>query len=111
MLPPSLQLLGPGGPGMLSPSLQLAGVSGTGPRAAIPPGGGLRVGGDMTGSLPDCIRWTLWDRADDGGGPGGGGGMGMAGSHLTCDEDRDLADVGVEAAGVETARRAPGAIF
>ena len=44
------------GPGMLSPSLQLAGVGGTGPKAAIPPGGGLRVGGDMIGSLPEGMR-------------------------------------------------------
>jgi hypothetical protein len=35
----------------------------------------------------------------------------MAGSHLTCEEDRDRADVGVATAGVEAARRAPGAIF
>lgn len=99
------------GPGMLSPSLQLAGVGGTGPRAAIPPGGGLRVGGDMIGSLPEGIRWTLWDLPADGGGPGGGGGTGMLGSHLTCEEERDRADVGVETAGVDAARRAPGAIL
>lgn len=65
------------GPGMLSPSLQLAGVGGTGPRADIPPGGGLRVGGDMIGSGPDGIRWALWDRPAAGGGPGGGGGTGI----------------------------------
>jgi hypothetical protein len=44
------------GPGMLSPSLQFAGVSGTGPKAAIPPGGGRRVGGDTIGSFPVGIR-------------------------------------------------------
>lgn len=98
------------GPGMLSPSLQFAGVGGTGPSAETPLGGGLRVGGDTIGSLPDGIRWTLCDLAADGGGPGGGGGTGMEGSHRTWDEDRDRADVGVETAGVETARRAPGAI-
>ncbi len=112
-MPPSLQFAGVSGtgPGMLSPSLQFAGVRGTGPKADIPPGGGLRVGGEMTGSVPDGIRWTLWDLPADGGGPGGGGGTGIPGSHLTCEEDRDLADVGVETAGVEAARRAPGAMF
>lgn len=100
-----------GGPGMLSPSLQFAGVNGTGPRAITPLGGGRRVGGDTIGSLPVGNRCILWDRLEDGGGPGGGGGTGMEGSHLICDEDRDLADVGVATAGVETARRAPGAIF
>jgi hypothetical protein len=35
----------------------------------------------------------------------------MEGSHRTWDEERDRAEVGVETAGVETARRAPGAIF
>lgn len=32
----------------------------------------------------------------------------MPGSHLVCDVDRDLADVGVSMALVDTARRAPG---
>jgi len=62
----------------------------------------------MTGSLPDGMRCTLWDRAADGGGPGGGGGTVTMGSHLTCDEDRDLADVGVAIAGVDAALRAAG---
>jgi hypothetical protein len=102
---------GASGPGMLSPSLQFAGVGGTGPKAAIPLGGGRRVGGDTIGSLPEGIRWALCDLDADGGGPGGGGGTGMVGSHLTCDEDRDRAEVGVATAGVEAARRAPGATF
>ena len=61
ILPFSLQFAGVSGtgPGMLSPSLQFAGVKGTGPKADIPLGGGLRVGGEMTGSVPAGIRWTL----------------------------------------------------
>lgn len=77
----------------------------------MPLGGGRRVGGDTTGSLPVGILCMLCDRLDDGGGPGGGGGTGIAGSQRICEDDRDLADVGVPTAGVEAARRAPGAII
>lgn len=86
-----------------SASIQSAGVGGTGPRAATPPGGGRLVGGDVTGSLPPPTLLTLCERLAAGGGPGGGGGRGMPGSHRKWDEDRDLADVGVPIAGVDTA--------
>ena len=90
-----------------SVSTQSAGVGGTGPRAATPLGGGLRVGGDATGSLVLGLL-TLWEREALGGGPGGGGGNGIPGPHLLCDADRDRADVGVSRAPVDAALRAPG---
>ena len=55
------------------------------------------------------MGWTLCDRA--GGGPGGGGGTGIPGSHLDCEVDLDRADVGVEIAPAEAARRAAGATW
>lgn len=92
---------------LVSLSIQSAGVGGTGPKVVTPLGGALRVGGETMGSDPDD-RWELCERLDDGGGPGGGGGSGMPGSHRTCDEDRDLAEVGVAMAPVEAARRVAG---
>lgn len=68
------------------------------------------MGGDMMGSGPDDVRCALCDLEPDGGGPGGGGGTGTCGSHLTCDDDRDRPDVGVATAGVDAARRDPGAM-
>lgn len=47
----------------------------------------------------------------DGGGPGGGGGKGIPGSHRLCDAERDLAEVGVSIALVETARLEFGGIM
>jgi len=108
VLPPPAAWAVESGPGMASPSLQFAGVGGTGPRAETPLGGGRLVGGETIGSLPEDTRWTLWDRMADGGGPGGGGGKGIEGSHLTWDDERDLAEVGVDGAGVDAALRAPG---
>jgi hypothetical protein len=96
---------------MLSFSCQFAGVGGTGPKSVTPAGGGLRVGGEVIGSGPEPTLWALWERDWDGGGPGGGGGIGIEGSHLTCDEDRDLADVGVAMAGVDTALREAGGMI
>jgi len=37
--------------------------------------------------------------------------MAIGWSQRTCDDDRDLADIGLATAGVETARLAPGAAF
>lgn len=95
---------------MFSSSFQLAGVGGTGPSAATPLGGGLLVGGDVSGSLPLLGLVTLCD-LEPGGGPGGGGGTGMLGSHLICEADLDLALVGVPPMEpVDCARRDAGAM-
>lgn len=88
---------------------QSAGVGGTGPKVEpLLLGGGRLVGGDAIGSLDLLMSWTLCDRDAAGGGPGGGGGRGIPGSHLVWEADRDLAEVGVSIAPVDTARRAPG---
>lgn len=88
-----------------SSSTQSAGVGGTGPRAATPPGGGRRVGGEATGS---DVLLRLCDLEPGGGGPGGGGGSGMPGSHRDWDAERDLADVGVSMALADAALLAAG---
>lgn len=78
-------------------------MGGTGPKAVTPLGGGRRVGGDTTGRLVLSDGWRLCDLDWEGGGPGGGGGRGIPGSHLTCDAERDRADVGVSMAPTEAA--------
>lgn len=107
----SVSIVNPAAAGVLGrtpgvSSTQLAGVGGTGPRAAIPLGGGRRVGGAIVGA-GFTVRFKLCERepGPGGGGPGGGGGRGIPGSHLVCEADRDRAEVGVSIALVETARR------
>lgn len=94
--------------GGVSLSSQSAGVGGTGPRDDTPDGGGLRVGGEIIGTLFLSMLCTLCDLLDEGGGPGGGGGRGIPGSHLVWEEDRERSDVGVSMAPVEAALRAAG---
>lgn len=75
----------------------------------MPDGGGLRVGGEIMGTLLLSMLCTLCDLLDEGGGgPGGGGGSGIPGSHLVWEVDRERADVGVSMAPVEAALRDAG---
>lgn len=66
------------------------------------------MGGDKTG-LGSIVLFKLCDLEFGGGGPGGGGGSGIPGAHRDCDEERDLADVGVSIALAEVALLAAGA--
>lgn len=88
-----------------SSSTQLAGVGGTGPRAAIPCGGGLRVGGETMGS---GVLFRLCDLEVEGGGPGGGGGTVMLCPQPVCDAERERAETGVSTALADAARLALG---
>lgn len=65
------------------------------------------MGGERTGfGSIDLLR--LCDLEVDGGGPGGGGGSGMPGAHRDCEDERDLADVGVSIALADAALLAAG---